>query len=372
MAILIPSKNIYNKNNPKVRNNQIKGIEITLNNATNNTQWNNYFMSGGVKGLEVSYDGNSISVYMADEKTQFYTAKQGVNENTGVWWQSVEFEIKANKYFTNIETNNLYQRIIFNTTQNIHHVNSEYKAEEGTPTSVTWEYILRDSSSKAMNSVRIINEKPTNSNIEDIVNENTIGFQYAYVYFEELNKKIIKGTFLFSIGDNKSTTIGSVFTSGRLSTTSSVDIKMNIGDLEESEEIYKDKNSNFSINGNELLQSHNKVNGNIYYTTFENEVISSWRNGKETATILCSISDYYDYDSGEKLISIDNSTGKMSFKMYDQVIPMVYGADGKDRPMSTYKDGSAKVFQVLGSNIYYDGAVWQELSLQEVDKSEIL
>ena len=43
-----------------------------------------------------------------------------------------------------------------------------------------------------------------------------------------------------------------------------------------------------------------------------------------------------------------------------------YGADGKDRPMSLYKDGSAKVFQVLGSKIFYDGAVWQELSLQEV------
>jgi hypothetical protein len=95
-----------------------------------------------------------------------------------------------------------------------------------------------------------------------------------------------------------------------------------------------------------------------------------YKIGKETATIRCSIADYFDGD--EKVISIDNSTGKMSFKMYDQVIPMVYGSDGKDRPMSLYKDGSAKVFQVLGSKIYYDGAVWQELSLQEIDKSEIL
>lgn len=97
-----------------------------------------------------------------------------------------------------------------------------------------------------------------------------------------------------------------------------------------------------------------------------------YKDGKETATIRCSIGDYYDYNSGDKVISADNSTGKMSFKMYDQVIPMVYGADGIDHPMSTYQDGFAKVFQVLGSNIYYDGAVWQELSLQEVDKSQIL
>lgn len=88
--------------------------------------------------------------------------------------------------------------------------------------------------------------------------------------------------------------------------------------------------------------------------------------GKETATIRCSIGDYYDYNSKERIISIDNSTSKMSFDIGDQVIPMVYGADGKDRPMSTYQDGTSKVFQVLGTKIFYDGAVWQELSLQEV------
>ena len=56
----------------------------------------------------------------------------------------------------------------------------------------------------------------------------------------------------------------------------------------------------------------------------------------------------------------------MVFKIGDKVIPMVYGADGQDHPMSLYKDGSAKIFQVLGTKIYYDGAVWQELSLQEI------
>ena len=71
-----------------------------------------------------------------------------------------------------------------------------------------------------------------------------------------------------------------------------------------------------------------------------------------------------------KEIAIDNSTRKMSFDTYDKVIPMVLGADGKDRPMSNYKDGTPKVFQVLGKNIHYDGAVWQELSLQEVAKVE--
>jgi hypothetical protein len=92
-----------------------------------------------------------------------------------------------------------------------------------------------------------------------------------------------------------------------------------------------------------------------------------YSNGKETAVIRCSIGDYFD-QYGSKVISIDNSTSRMIFDLYDEVIPMVYGADGKDKAMSFYNDGSPKVFQVLSRKPYYDGAVWQELTLQEVDK----
>lgn len=85
--------------------------------------------------------------------------------------------------------------------------------------------------------------------------------------------------------------------------------------------------------------------------------------GKETATLLCDISDYYD-ESGEKVIDI--TTNKMSFRLHDEVIPYVYGADGKDKPMSKKQDGSAKVFEVVGSNIIYDGAVWQEFDIYAI------
>ena len=93
-----------------------------------------------------------------------------------------------------------------------------------------------------------------------------------------------------------------------------------------------------------------------------NNILNQYANGKETATLLCDISDYYD-ESGEKVIDI--TTNKMSFRLHDEVIPYVYGADGKDKPMSKKQDGSAKVFEVVGSNIIYDGAVWQELTLLE-------
>ena len=56
---------------------------------------------------------------------------------------------------------------------------------------------------------------------------------------------------------------------------------------------------------------------------------------------------------------------KMKFDLHDEVIPYVKGANGQDQPMSKHQDGTAKVFEVIGSNIIYDGAMWQELTLLE-------
>ena len=60
-----------------------------------------------------------------------------------------------------------------------------------------------------------------------------------------------------------------------------------------------------------------------------------------------------------------NNNSNFYFNIGDVVIPMVYGANGVDKPMSKYKDGTHKKFKVLGNRIFYDGAVWQELTLQE-------
>ena len=127
-------------------------------------------------------------------------------------------------------------------------------------------------------------------------------------------------------------------------------------------------NHPFSIGGsNELLQTSNYINTvdcKAIDTDYD-KTLTEYSNGKETATLLCSISDYYD-ESGNKVIAIDNSTNKMCFRMYDIVEPYVFGANGQDKPLSKNKDGSPKQFQVLGVKPIYDGAVWQELTLQEV------
>lgn len=197
--------------------------------------------------------------------------------------------------------------------------------------------------------------------------------------------------------------------------------------------------------GEDTIKIIKVYNKNSICSQFQDTLLE-YSNGKETATILCDISDYYDtegnkviYKNGisksnisftwDKFISADITQNyyrsfitltegkikqgdiiktingyiefeneanvgdkcwckiygkaedaenifeigfatlerieQMTFSMYDKVIPRVYGANGVDKPMSKYKDGTPKKFKVLGTRIFYDGAVWQELTLQE-------
>lgn len=127
--------------------------------------------------------------------------------------------------------------------------------------------------------------------------------------------------------------------------------------------VYGSGEKPFSLSRNELMQESATTLG--YKTTefLANNILSQYATGKETATILCSISDYYD-DNGTLYVSTKNDELPMTFQIGDEVVPMVFGADGKDHYMSM-KNGEGKVFSVIGTKVFYDGAVWQELYLQE-------
>ena len=64
-------------------------------------------------------------------------------------------------------------------------------------------------------------------------------------------------------------------------------------------------------------------------------------------------------------ISTKDKSKPMTFEIGDEVIPMIYTANGKDEPMSKKKDNSPKVFRIVGREMIYDGAVWQIIYLQE-------
>lgn len=99
--------------------------------------------------------------------------------------------------------------------------------------------------------------------------------------------------------------------------------------------------------------------------------VSSYNSGLDK--FICNIEGSVDINYGEQYVDwetqlIFKSGGygfPMTINIGDTVIPYVYGANGKDKPMSLKKDGTAKEFEVLGKKIIYDGAIWQELTLQE-------
>lgn len=122
----------------------------------------------------------------------------------------------------------------------------------------------------------------------------------------------------------------------------------------------------FTYPTNELLQTTNAYN--VDESMFEkncNSIINSYKNGKETMTLTCSIGDYKD-ENGEKVISVGKDNLPMSFSHGDIAIPMKRSYDGVDIPRSVNSDGTPKEFIVTGINYIYDGACWQKLNLQEI------
>lgn len=113
---------------------------------------------------------------------------------------------------------------------------------------------------------------------------------------------------------------------------------------------------------NELIQA-----GNTNLTKFADDILANYGKGKEVATLLCSIGEYYD-ENGNLVIST-NTADKMIFDHYDQVLPMVRSSWGTDVPISFNSSGNAKVFEVLGIRIYNDGEVRQELKIREVGET---
>lgn len=119
-----------------------------------------------------------------------------------------------------------------------------------------------------------------------------------------------------------------------------------------------------SGNGNHISIKRSLLSQNKDYASNKaSQLLNNYSNGKETATIRCSISQYYD-EKGKLVISSKNAD-KMLFEHYDKVVPMVRSGRRKELAMSYTADGLAKVFDVVGVRVFFDGAVWQELTLRE-------
>ena len=127
------------------------------------------------------------------------------------------------------------------------------------------------------------------------------------------------------------------------------------------------ENPKISIESNELLQVDTTINNKKLSQYNYEQITAEWEEGKELATIKCSIGEYYD-ENGNLAISTQNNDLPMLFNIGDLVIPYIAVANGKTEPLSLKLNGTPKVFKVTQIRPYFDGAFWQELTLQEHTK----
>lgn len=174
-------------------------------------------------------------------------------------------------------------------------------------------------------------------------------FSQQYMYRLDLLARCFDvgadGTGYYTHGRNPVTEINLEITTQQLKTQEENDAQ--------TEDIY------YYQNNSSLNNASNYINN-----TMSAEIIADYKNGKETATLRVSVNDYYD-DDGNLVLSINDPSKPMLFRNGDIVVPYVATPNG-DRPMSILPDGTAKSFRITGVTLISDGAVWQELQLQEV------
>ena len=76
------------------------------------------------------------------------------------------------------------------------------------------------------------------------------------------------------------------------------------------------------LSSNELITNLTTIYGEPYTDVVIESVLSGYVNGKETATVLCDISEYYD-DNLVLSISTQDNALPMIFNVGDIVIPYV-------------------------------------------------
>lgn len=423
MAIKIPSKNIYELNNPKIRDNFIDYIDVNCKKVLPDTQskvivLNKRFDGDFVPNEYTSYERQNVIQNIPNETNSetnpVYYIRTAYSAIIPVYFNAnIEIPIHIDKSFiteltlqeknedgtinaiTNYSVYGLIENGILN--QNFTVTYDSTPLNEGnkwtfnsdilTPTSIT-QY------AENIN-IQLLENAFLRVETQKIDKKDDLVADLAENYISnETNLKTVVATIdttkdCFIIKNLKllvgATSIGGTFgtretlhknggsysnsTVGTYTKYIPTYIELNIyGNtvgikLDDTNLSYGIGNKPFSVGGNELLQNSATTNGIATTEFLSTNILEQYKNGKETATLLCSISDYYD-EQGNKKIGIDQS--KMSFQNHDLVIPYVFGADGKDKPMSRYSSGKPKVFEVVSTRKFFDGAVWQELNLLEV------
>jgi hypothetical protein len=398
MAIIIPSKNIFDISNQKITKNKIKSIEV---NATE------VFQVKKQRETVTEEDRKDITFAFKHTQEERETVENGKLTNPRIFATSF---VQITSYYdavvypiNKVQRNKIIEKMyegeqnisvsvfgsVYTNKQakgtisvpkgsGIEDIKIEYSPPESTeyledfslfPTSFT--STVETDGLYASKTLELENKSNINTASFELTKEED-GSEYYKIYLKLLSKievstlggKVEKGDI------HKDVFYGDL--EGEFTVYEAKEIKINfLGDTTEYDTRTKvlkygdtDTKNVFSIEGNDLLQSTNKyfVTEDDYQDAIEYNIkktLEEYTNGKETAEILCSI-DEYKNEEGEIAIDLTTYQHPMSFNIGDEVIPMVRNPRGIDEPMS-----KNKVYKVIGANFYYDGAVWQKLTLLE-------
>ena len=363
MSIIIPSKNIYDLENQKVKKNRIKGTSTTVTDVSIKTEeikkisFTPYIEeSSQIQGLN----------YLLYSKNYESLASDGVSSIEGdekdageVSYKGYRFKINTDKY--------VIKNSIKATVALTYRLGESYTANfsRGIP-ALKKDQNLKDFKTSSV-TVLIGETKKIFSKTDgmDTGGENSIQIKTEFKQFEgersrEFSFDIYFPVYCFDIDKSDEGEVN-----GFAVTNISASITAEVYDFSTQASKSYGTEPIIDIISNEFFQGDVNKDGTSIFTVMSQNITSKYADGKETATVLCSISDYYD-ENGEKKISADGYLENMVFSIGDKVVPMVLGENGIDRPISYYPNGEKKDFRVCGVKPFYDGAVWQELTLQEV------
>ena len=352
MAIVIPSKNIYNKQNKKVIDNAIANINYNQNTYNKNiitmyTNSNIVTSSSLLQNKTFIGDwgtGGEAKRTRFELECQFYKSSFSGNSTDTIRGSEIKLLGKITSQ------GNTFSENFSNYEYLLKQKAFEYEMEDiPLPIPSSTDYTEIDEYVKNA----ILENMIFNVETNDTVANSTISYlKSVTVYLTE--ETLYNGVW----GNQTKKTIGIAPNITKIELL----FYLNYSEITSTASTIGKSGLSYSLEDNELLQNDTVYNSQPISKYIGNQVLEAYKNGKETATLVCDISDYYD-ENGKKVISID--TERMSFRMYDEVLPMVLSEDGKDIPMSKNRNATPKHFIVIGSEIYYDGAVWQKLSLIE-------
>lgn len=353
MAIIIPSKNIYQRDNKKMIDNAIANVSFNENIYNRNV-------------IEM-YSEENASTLSTESHTQTYVGDWG----TGGEAKRVRFELDC-VYHLYTFTATASEAIRDDEIRLLTYITTQGNTQAGNFDN--YEYLAKQqyidytidniplpipASTDYSEIAEFCNEKIKEKLVFSIESINNYRIDTALSYLKSINVYLVEETIANGVWG--STTRNQIGVYPNV-TGLQLSLFLNYSQVVKTAKTIGKTGLTNALSENELLQDKTLISGQKASEFISNAILTSYKNGKETATLLCDISNYYD-ENGNKVISIDSEN--MSFRLYDEVIPMLFNYDGRDVPMSRKKDGSTKTFIVVGSNIFYDGAVWQKLSLQE-------